>query len=124
MDLATQTHLTTLRTLLTERLHTLRAEVRAAELSQEELTEAAHEATDRKDEATQRQLLDVDGAQERLDAAELAAVENALDRLDRGVYGDCADCGQPIALQRLLVQPAAQRCAPCQSARESRPRRG
>ena len=110
MDLATQTHLTTLRTLLTERLHTLRAE--------------AHEATDRKDEATQRQLLDVDGAQERLDAAELAAVESALDRLDRGVYGDCADCGQPIALQRLLVQPAAQRCAPCQSARESRPRRG
>ena len=124
MDLATQTHLTTLRTLLTERRHTLRAEVRAAELSQEELTEAAHEATDRKDEATQRQLLDVDGAQERLDAAELTAVENALDRLDRGVYGDCADCGQPIALQRLLVQPAALRCAPCQSARESRPRRG
>ena len=49
MDLATQTHLTTLRTLLTERLHTLRAEVRAAELAQEEMAEAAREATDRKD---------------------------------------------------------------------------
>jgi len=42
----------------------------------------------------------------------------ALQRLDAGVYGDCVDCGQPIALERLRVQPAAERCAACQAARE------
>ena len=47
-----------------------------------------------------------------------AEVHAALQRLDGGTYGDCADCGKPISLQRLRVQPAAQRCTPCQAARE------
>ena len=60
MELATQTHLTQLRDLLTYRLRELRAEVHAAEQAQRELTGAsAHEVTDRKDDATQRQLLDL-----------------------------------------------------------------
>jgi DnaK suppressor protein len=45
-------------------------------------------------------------------------VEAALHRLDAGTYGDCAVCAEPISLQRLLVQPAAQRCAACQTAYE------
>ena len=44
--------------------------------------------------------------------------EAALLRLDAATYGDCADCGEPISLQRLRVQPAALRCAPCQAACE------
>ena len=119
MELAPQTHLTQLRDLLTCRLRELRAEVHAAEQAQRELTGAsAHEVTDRKDEATQRQLSDLDGAQEQRDFDEMAQVEAALQRLDGGTYGDCADCGKPISLQRLRVQPAAQRCTPCQAARE------
>ncbi len=119
MELATQTHLTQLRDLLTYRLRELRAEVHAAEQAQRELTGASsHEVTDRKDDAMQRQLSDLDGAQEQRDFDELAQVEAALQRLDAGTYGDCADCGEPIALPRLRVQPAALRCAPCQSARE------
>lgn len=119
MDLATQTHLTQLRDALNYRLRELRAEVHAAEQAQRELTDAsAREVTDRKDEATQRQLLNLAGVQEQRDFDEMAQVEAALQRLDGATYGDCADCGKPISLQRLRVQPAALRCAPCQAARE------
>jgi DnaK suppressor protein len=81
MELATQTHLTQMRDLLAYRLRELRAEVRAAERAQRELTGAsAHEVTDRKDEATQRQLSALGGAQEQRDFDEMAQVEAALHR--------------------------------------------
>lgn len=129
MDLATQTHLTKLRDSLTLRLLELRADVHAAEQTQRELTgSSTHEVTDRKDEAAQQSISVVDGLQEQRDLDELAEVKAALQRLDNGTYGDCSDCSEPIFLQRLQVQPAAQRCAPCQAAFEqvrdrSRPRR-
>ncbi len=118
MDTATQNHLKTLRDLLTYRLGELRAEVHAADMSHREGEGAAREVGDRKDEAAQRQVSDVDAAEEQRDVDEMAQVEAALHRLDEGIYGDCIDCGEPIALQRLLVQPAAVRCAACQNARE------
>lgn len=118
MDLITQNHLTTLRDLLTYRLNELRAEVNAAHLPREPVSTGGGEVSDHKDDAAQRQLSEMDAAEERRDVEELTQVEAALRRLDTGTYGDCADCGEPIALQRLLVQPAALRCAACQSARE------
>jgi DnaK suppressor protein len=119
MDLPTQTHLKTLRDLLTYRLAELNADIRAAELARRESAAAgAHEVLDRKDEASQHQLADVDSAQAQRDRDEAAEVEAALKRLDTARYGDCADCGEPISLQRLLVQPAAQRCAACQQLHE------
>jgi len=119
MDLATQTHLTSLRDMLNYRLVELRAEVHAAQQSRLESGDAdTHEVADRKDEATQQQLESLGDAQAQRDIDELAQVESALQRLDAGTYGDCADCGDPIPLPRLRVQPAAQRCASCQLAAE------
>lgn len=119
MDLPTQTHLTTLRDLLNYRLRELQAEVHAAELAlREPVGAAAHEVADSKDEAARRLLCDMEGAQEQRDLDEMAQVQAALRRLDAATYGDCADCGEPIPLERLLVQPAALRCAPCQTAHE------
>lgn len=43
----------------------------------------------------------------------------ALDRLDRGEYGICAECGQPIARARLHAIPEARTCVPCQDGLES-----
>lgn len=119
MDLPTQTHLTTLRNLLNHRMQELRGEVRAAEAAQRASTDVdSHEVVDRKDEAAQQQLSDQGGAQAQRDLDELTEVRAALQRLDAGAYGNCTDCFEPIAWQRLLVQPAALRCAPCQAAHE------
>ena len=41
-------------------------------------------------------------------------------RIANGSYGWCIDCGGPVGRPRLLVQPMAVRCAPCQSKREKR----
>ncbi|CAG1017592.1 hypothetical protein BURC_02256 [Burkholderiaceae bacterium] len=120
MDILTQSHLTTLRGLLNYRLQELRAEVHAAELARETAAAGEHEVADRKDEAALRQFTELGGAEEQRDVEEITAVESALQRLDAGVYGDCLACGEPIPLQRLLVQPAAQRCAPCQATFEHR----
>ncbi|MBI4443576.1 MAG: TraR/DksA family transcriptional regulator [Acidobacteria bacterium] len=45
---------------------------------------------------------------------QLRQVEAALDRLDRGEYGDCPACGAPIAPKRLQAVPWAKYCLVCQ----------
>lgn len=116
MDLTTQSHLTTLRRLLLYRLRDLRADLQT-EAAERDVVETT-EVTDRKDSAMHQQFAQVRDAEERRDIDELVCVEAALHRLDSGTYGDCMECGDAIALQRLLVQPAALRCAACQSALE------
>jgi DnaK suppressor protein len=46
---------------------------------------------------------------------ELALVEDALERLERGTYGFCHSCLLPIALERLLVIPEARDCTRCRA---------
>jgi len=119
MDVLTQSHLTMLRDLLTYRRQELRAEVHAAEQARRlPISGVAHEVEDRMDEAARQQSSEMIGAQERRDIVELDEVLAALGRLDSGTYGDCVDCGEPIPMPRLLMQPAAQRCAECQTASE------
>lgn len=45
---------------------------------------------------------------------ELAAVEDAMARLDHGTYGTCAECGRPIEPDRLAARPQAIRRAECE----------
>jgi len=40
-------------------------------------------------------------------------VQLALDKLDKGTYGICERCGQPIASERLEALPAARLCLSC-----------
>ena len=49
----------------------------------------------------------------------LRQVDAALDRLDAGRYGRCAECGEEIAAARLKALPFAVRCLDCEEARES-----
>lgn len=44
---------------------------------------------------------------------ELAEIDAALDRMERGVYGQCVVCAQPIPEDRLDVLPMTPRCWPC-----------
>ena len=43
----------------------------------------------------------------------LAAVDAALDRIERGGYGICQRCGQPIGEDRLAARPTATTCISC-----------
>jgi DnaK suppressor protein len=47
----------------------------------------------------------------------LAEVERALAKLDKGTYGICESCGQPIAEARLEAMPATRYCVNCASKR-------
>ena len=49
------------------------------------------------------------------DAHELADVADALRRLDTTVFGQCPDCGEPIAWERLRALPQVRRCAHCET---------
>ena len=46
-------------------------------------------------------------------ASELQQVDDALDRVDAGTYGICANCGRPIPAGRLEVRPFAVHCVAC-----------
>jgi DnaK suppressor protein len=53
-------------------------------------------------------------AEEERDVDELRQIAAAKERMARGEYGECVDCGVDIPLARLEAQPAAARCVPCQ----------
>ena len=50
----------------------------------------------------------LDGARD-----ELQQLDDALARMDAGVYGICANCGRRIPIARLRVRPFATLCVPC-----------
>jgi RNA polymerase-binding transcription factor DksA len=45
---------------------------------------------------------------------DLKAAEQALDRLRRGVFGICTDCGEDIDAPQLRTWAAASRCGSCE----------
>jgi DnaK suppressor protein len=45
----------------------------------------------------------------------LAQVNAALERMDKGTYGICEHCGQPIAAERLEAFPYVALCIECQA---------
>ena len=49
---------------------------------------------------------------------ELRKAEDALLCLKRGEYGNCSECGDPIAEKRLRALPFAVRCRDCQEVSE------
>jgi DnaK suppressor protein len=53
-----------------------------------------------------------------LDRKHLLFVEEALNRIDRGEYGWCQQCGEDINVKRLEVQPWARHCVRCQELEE------
>ena len=52
------------------------------------------------------------------ETAELGDIEAAMERMDAGTYGQCADCGVTIPPARLNAYPTAKRCIDCQTLAE------
>ncbi len=47
---------------------------------------------------------------------------DALERLEKGTYGICEECGEPIAPARLQAMPEVSTCVRCQDRLERRAR--
>jgi RNA polymerase-binding protein DksA len=50
--------------------------------------------------------------------AEIEAIDSAITRMERGDYGSCEDCEEPIDVERLVVLPTARLCTTCAEANE------
>jgi DnaK suppressor protein len=53
------------------------------------------------------------------DAKILQAIEEALGRIDKGTYGVCRDCAEPIAEARLNAIPWTRVCITCKEKQNS-----
>lgn len=44
----------------------------------------------------------------------IALIDDALERIDRGTYGFCDECGEEISIERLARSPLTPYCANCE----------
>src|ERR1044072_4881005 len=61
---------------------------------------------------------DIEFALIQMKSETLNKVNDALARLEQGIYGFCFDCGEEIAEKRLGALPCAVRCKDCEEAKE------
>jgi DnaK suppressor protein len=94
------------------RRESLLGQVQAAEAySRERDAEATQDPADMAANAYTKELL---MSMSTNDRQLLQSIDAALDRIDNGDYGKCANCGQPIQEKRLEAVPWARHCIRCQ----------
>lgn len=49
----------------------------------------------------------------------LHLIDDALERIEAGTFGQCEECGAPIGERRLKVKPYASLCVACRQKEES-----
>jgi xylan 1,4-beta-xylosidase len=79
----------------------------------------AHFDNSQDDQAQIRSEREIEFALNEHELAELQAIEDALKRIEAGVYGLCLTCGAPIPHERLQAAPQALRCVGCQTTFEA-----
>jgi RNA polymerase-binding protein DksA len=79
-----------------------------------------HMNPDRDDLAQDYITLEKDVAIKAIEREQLEQIDLALERLERGTYGLCQECRQPIPPARLEILPYALLCVRCQSKQERR----
>jgi DnaK suppressor protein len=70
------------------------------------------------DTATETLGREIDYTLEESDARLLAAIDQALARIEAGTYGVCVNCGAQIAPERLEAMPWATLCIDCKRKEE------
>ena len=50
-------------------------------------------------------------------------IEQALQKIEDGVFGECESCGEPISLKRVEARPVAKLCIDCKAEQEALERR-
>ena len=69
----------------------------------------------REEEATETLELEKRLTLENRVRQEMATVEHALGKFEKGTYGVCENCGKPIDPERLEVLPQASLCMNCKA---------
>lgn len=73
-----------------------------------------HQVADSGDEALILSMGKLQDTLQQSDVDELRLIDDALDRIDKGDYGVCIDCGGEISEKRLDCYPYVARCIVCQ----------
>ncbi len=76
------------------------------------------EAMDIADKATSSYTKELMFSKSNSDRRFLQMIVDALDRLDKGAYGDCLNCEREIGRKRLEAVPWTQLCIDCQELEE------
>jgi DnaK suppressor protein len=87
------------------------------ELHQQKTGDVLDAAADTVQDELNSQLLEVE-------SRELQAIEEAIARMDQGLYGACETCGKSIPLSRLRAVPYATDCIQCRREAEQRRKKG
>src|SRR6188768_4474711 len=106
----------TLREKLKDVLLRKRGEILAASTGTRPLPESADVNSrqgDLADQASGNNEVHIALKLKQTDAKILQAIEEALYRMDKGNYGICRDCGDPIAPARLEAIPWTRVCIDC-----------
>ncbi len=53
----------------------------------------------------------------------ISKINQALQKIEDGVYGECESCGEQISVQRIQARPVAELCIDCKAAQEQQERR-
>ncbi len=53
----------------------------------------------------------------------ISKINQALDKIEDGVYGECESCGEQISLKRIQARPVAELCIDCKAEQEQLERR-
>ncbi|MFH1651999.1 MAG: TraR/DksA C4-type zinc finger protein [Chloroflexota bacterium] len=69
----------------------------------------------REEEATEALELEKRLVLEKRIREDLAAIEHALEKFEKGTYGRCDECDLPIDPERLEALPQASLCLSCKS---------
>lgn len=107
------------RNLLNQRVDELRSEAgKTVEIMDDD--ENFPDPTDRASmESSRNSLLRIRDRERKL----IFKIQEALDRLERGEYGVCEECGEQIGIERLKARPVTTLCIECKSSQESAERK-
>jgi DnaK suppressor protein len=106
----------TYRDKLLARRESLFSQVTEAEMSSRERDlEATQDPADMAANAYTKELLISMSANDR---KLLQLIDEALERVERVEYGECVNCGEPLAEKRLDAVPWARYCIKCQDLQE------
>jgi DnaK suppressor protein len=98
--------------MLTEQRNALLGMVeRTEDYGREADREVSQDPADKASNSYTKELLFSQSTNER---NTLKLIEEALDRIDEGTYGECTNCGQDIQPKRLDAIPWTPHCIKCQ----------